>query len=82
MQMVTLALLQLLLLGSELGLGGKALLLFDGGGEHRHFQNDGEKQDRDAVVPEDGVQEPEQVAQDATEKIKDTQKMCSPLQFG
>ena len=46
------------------------LLLLDGEREDQNLDDDGEQNDRDAVIAHDLVQEPEQVAEKASEPIK------------
>ena len=62
--------LQLFLLFRHLRLRSHAPLLLDGEGEQHHLDDDGKENDGHAVVVEDVIQEPQQIAQDASEEIE------------
>ena len=63
-------LLQLLLLACQSGLRRHALLRFNREREHQRLYDDREQDDRDTVVFENGVQEPQQITEYAAEEIK------------
>ena len=64
-------LLQFFGLCLHLRLCGHILLLLDIRGEHQYTQDHRKDDDRHTVVPDNQIQRPEQITQDAAKKIKD-----------
>ena len=72
--------LKLLHLLLELCLRCHGTLLLDGKGEHEQLHNNCKKQDGDAVVSYNRVEEPQQIAQDAAKPIKQFKHLQNSLQ--